>query len=528
VAVAGGDLTLTGVTVAGETAGMAVQADALTWSALTVVDVVVDGALGTGLMIDGVHASVEAERLTVRGTREHGIDFGRGIELRRGASLSAAELRLEDNRDVGLLASEPYTTVVLTGGEVRGTRAVLDEGSGWGIGIQEGASLVAADLVIVDNEEVGLYAASEGTRVDLERVVVRGTVVDSLGNGKGISMQDGAHLSARELLVEGNEGGGLFVGGAGALAELDDTRIVGTRPGGELDQGQGLSAVSGGRVVATGLILEENHGIGLFAANGLSSVVVHGGRITDTQPSTITGGGLGVIVQGQEAAVELQDVVISGSTGPGAYVDSGRFDCRGCSLTGNEFAAVVVIGGVVNLDGGNISSTGASGERGGGVGVFCWNHPEVEDDPALEVRGTRFADLPGPAVYLRGVGRYDVRHAEVHACASADGPFGSPPAVVVVEGIGQAGPSDGLFLSGNLFSDLPGDAILLDASSATLLSNLFQGIGGYDVYTQHCEGVPAPEIVPPDATINDCQGFPRVLEPLLTWVPMLLPIEAER
>jgi hypothetical protein len=532
--IAAGEFAVRQVTFTGGERGVVARNAASAEVDLELTDVSIDRALGIGLFVGDSDTRVVGTRLIVRGTLQRYSDDplddpGRGIEIQRGATLVLREVLLEGNLDTGLVVWEPGTRVEIDGGVIRGTRAILPEGSGWGVAVQEQATLVARDLLVEDNEEVGLLGGDPGTLVELEGVTVRGTVASYAGKGKGVTIQYGARLLARDLLIEDNEGVGLFVGGLGSTAEVSDVRILSTRPAGELDLGQGLSAAVGGTITAEDLVARDNHGIGVFAVGGITplaaatTISVEGGLIEDTTSSTVHGGGIGVAAQGRDARLVLQDVTVRGSTGPGAYVDSGRIACTDCRLEENQFAGVVSISGSVRLDGGTVSRIGADGPRGGGVGLYAWAHPDVGGFPELHLDSTALEDLPGPAIYLRGAGLYDIREATISNVAGVAGPFGSPPGLFAAEGVISAGKTRHLVIAGTRFEDLPGDAILLDASSATVMGCAFDDVEGFDVYAQHCESLAPPTVAGESIDWNGCEGPSQVVDPLLAWVPMLLP-----
>ena len=94
----------------------------------------------------------------------------------------------------------------------------------------------------------------------------------------------------------------------------------------------------------------------------------------------------------------------------------------------------------------------------------------------------------------------------------------SAPGVLASEGTSfwQTPNGPGLFIFDVTFFQLPNDAILLDAASATISGSTFDEVGQLELYTQNCGSVMPPDVAEALQT-NDCTGPPRVLGPALEW-----------
>lgn len=171
--------------------------------------------------------------------------------------------------------------------------------------------------------------------------------------------------------------------------------------------------------------------------------------------------------------------------------------------------------------------------EGGGVGVFSW---DVAGPSDVEVKDVAFSGLAGPALYLRGAGRYVMRGCDVQDAGTW--PW-LPGGVLAMEGVEPwhdpdgAGHLTGLLLEGNSFGEQPGDAILLDGSSGTLASdpgtglpNTFEDLQGEPLIWQACGGVPAPEVLDGSLAVPSCASPPRSLGPPLVYDPYLFDVEA--
>ena len=521
------------------------------------------GAFVENLELDGDHDGVEiagrcAELVIIDGSGEEepgvritGGELGiRGVTVTAGEvgvlvvrpGFSAApEVQVEQvvvagNVWFGLVAVGAGTAVDLEDATIRDTLPLPDGTIGGGIGAQKGARLVARGLLLEGNHDVGLAAFDAGTSVELENATIRDTLPlpDGTG-GRGLHVQEAASLVAEDLLVERNREAGLVATDTGTTVNLDNATIRDTQPRPDGRDGLGVSVEAGASLVARGLLLEGNHDLGLLARDSGTTVDLDETRITGTQAAADSAGGSGIAVQ-DDASLSALGLEVQDNEGPGLYVvTGGTLEAWDAALERNSFASAVVMGGGrVTLHGGMVSGSTLQPSEGGGVGVFGW---DLVGLPDIEVDGVAFSNLAGPALYLRGPGRYVMRDCKVQDSGS----WPLPGGVLAVEGVepwhevGDTGVFSGLLLEGNTFSDLSSDAILLDSSSATLdlhpetgQPNTFSNLEGVPLVWQRCDGVEDPEIL--DGSVGDpaCEPVPRTLGPLLEyrlWLAEVEPLE---
>ena len=429
--------------------------------------------------------------------------------------------------------------VQVTRGELR-LRSVTVTGGQFGVRVEKtgfggSAEVDLEEVALVRNLVVGLGVGGAGAAVEANGCEVLGTLPAEDGNlGRGVEVAYGARLVAWGLRLEGNHDVGLRAVQAGTTVDLVDATVRDTQPLPDGTNGPGIVVQDGASLVARGLLLEGNHGIGLGAKDTGTRVDLETTRITGTWPPVDGAAGFGILVQ-QAASVTALDLQVEDNGGPGLYlVESGELQAWNASLLRNGFAGAVVLSGHLALHGGTVSGSAPHPSEGGGAGVFGW---DMWGFPDIEIEGVAFFDLPGPALYVRGPGRYRMRDCDVREAGTW--PW-LPGGVLAVEGV-QPWYDDfgntfiGLFLAGNTFSDLASDAILLDSSSATLvlhpstgLPNTFADLDGEPLVWQRCEDVLAPEIL--DGSIPDpvCEPVPRGLGPLLEyrlWLAEVEPLE---
>lgn len=551
---------------------------------LEAVELLLDGGHRVGLLAAGPGTDVELEDATVRGMRS-GPDgvYGEGLQIYSGADLFARRLLVDDNREVGIAAGAGGTVVELEDCTIRGTQPNLNGLEGEGLLILADSSLIARDLVLEDNHRFGLLLASGGIPgpdafADIEGATITGTVPDPEGvHGRGISLQEGADLVARDVLLDSNHDAGLMALGAGTTLEVYDSEVRGTQPLPGGDFGRGIGLQDGATMFGSNLLLEANTEAGLVVAGNGTEVVLEDTTIRDTTPlgGELFGRGIGVfygadfvgrrlsiednrdmglLASEPETTVYVEDSVISAtrstanadtgiglmaqlgsqvtasglqiedSEGPGIYVSAEAVvDVEDVSLVRNAFAgAVVLAAGDLRLQGGTVSGSVPHSSEGGGVGIFAW---DTGGSAALEADGVAFSDLDNPAFYLRGPGRYRISDCDV--TDTGGGPV-LPGGVLGLEGQElwhdvDAG-STGLLLEGNHFHGLDDDAILLDSSTATLdvseatgAANSFTDLGGAPLIWQRCADVETPEVL--DGSIDEpvCEDEARGLGVLLEY-----------
>lgn len=545
-------------------------------TAVTGERIVVDGAGGLGVHLQE-SALLQVDGIEVVGTLPAGGDLlGYGINVTTGSELLATRLLVEDCHVGGLSGSMEGTRIVIDDSAIRRTRRRDDAPAGNGIGVLYGASLEATDLVLEQNDTAGLVLTGEGSSALLLRVSVDRTGEGVLGAApSGVAVYGGASLDASELAIERTAGTGLVASGPGTAVALDASEVASGFASGDGTDGHGVHVQLGASLVASGLRVLDNVGVGVGVIHEGSSIdlsdsevratrstpgwfsgrgigVTGGGLLvarrvvaadnkqagwvfsgggtsgdlvdcdaSATDPSSEPGGGVGLIVQ-QGAQVTATRLTAAGNAAPGVVVQSGgTLDLVDGDLGENGFAGAAALDdGHLAMVGGNVYGTLPSAEFGGGVGVYSWDD---EHPSALAVDGVAFDDLLGPAVYLAGTGDY-----RVSGCSfSGSGAGGLPGGVFASGGIGRrveaAGgdPATGLLVEGCSFASLAGDGILLDESSATLAGNEFQDMAGLDVYVQRCGGVLPPLVDGEEAGGAWCQTTARNVQPGLEYAVYL-------
>ena len=124
----------------------------------------------------------------------------------------------------------------------------------------------------------------------VEGVEVLDTQPDATGAlGRGVTVQEGSTFVATAILLQGNHEVGLFV--ENSTATLQSVEVYDTQPNANGEGGAGVS-VQDSTLVATDCPLQGNHELGLHVSSG-STATLQGVQILDTQPDDTDGLGMG-------------------------------------------------------------------------------------------------------------------------------------------------------------------------------------------------------------------------------------------
>jgi hypothetical protein len=156
--------------------------------------------------------------------------FGRGLEVGDSADVTVRRALFDANRDTGVYA-KGASTITLEDITVRNTESrVAGQAFGRGIDVGRGAAVTARRVALVGNTEVGFAAFGEDTRVSLEDARIaqtRGRPLDGLF-GRGMEVLEGARVTGRRLEVVENRSAGVTVGDTGTEMSLREVRIEDT------------------------------------------------------------------------------------------------------------------------------------------------------------------------------------------------------------------------------------------------------------------------------------------------------------
>ena len=478
-------------------------------SSLVATDVLAERCSRVGLGVS-LNARLEVHGGLVSEPQNEAENLGRGVSVQNGGTLIAADLRVQGHPGTGIVAVEGGT-IEVEGVVVADPAGDQDDEGGRGMQIALGSTLTGSDLVLQGNRGEGLVVW-ESTAV-LDGLTVADTVRRRTnGSAAGLVLLFNGDLTASRVLVEGNDTLGVMAD-AGATVELSDGVIRDSRPAADGGYGHAVQVTGGGTAVLRNMEVSDVHNIGVLAAGG--HVELHDVTVEQVHAGNHLGGAIGVIAEG-ESTVDLQRTTVRDIDGPALYVADAVLHCVDCALQNTQFAAIAAIGGVIAFEGGSVEDVAPSEDLGGGVGLYARPSPQP---PQLTFTGTEFRRTVGPALYLIGAGRYDfedVLMTEPSAPARA-------PGVMALDGVPAWTGAEGLRISGGEISGFGHVGVLLEASGARLDGVGFSDLGGIDVFRQHCDDVLLPlEVLSGSPTVGSCDGTPYDTAPVLSFQLELL------
>ncbi len=324
----------------------------------------------TGMMASGVGASVEASDVVVRGTRERASDqtFGGGVDVELGARLVLSRAFIDDNRVGGINVRDAESHLEASDVVVRGTREQVSDGTlGIGVMMLPGAQAVLSRALVEDNREVGILASGIGANLEAHDVVVRSTRGRASTGimGQGIDAQLGAHVALSRVIADDNRYFGIILYDADTSVAVSDVLVRGTRErASDGTGGGGIGVAEGAHLVLSRALVEDSRANGIIVSDLGSTLEATQLIVRDTLPQSADGT-LGVGLAAQDgaravvtgarvershflgmgslagASVVLRDVVVS-AVGPSAC------PAHACAGETGGFGLVAIFGGTLD------------------------------------------------------------------------------------------------------------------------------------------------------------------------------------
>ena len=477
-------------------------------------------SVGYGVYVGQDDATVVLSNVEVKNTMptENGIG-GWGIIVDQGATLDAENCLVEGNIEAGVVAFDQGTTVLLSDVEVSRTRTNANGRMGRGMSLQTGAYLDARGCLFEGNTEVGVFASGTGTTMLLTDVEVRDTKLEDDGtDGRGINIQEEAHLEADACQIIGNADCGVLIYGPGTTATLSNMTISETVPDANGTKGRGIEVVNGASLEVVDCLVTDNSEIGIFTSDSDTTATVSNTEVRDTRRETAMTVAMGM-VSAWEATLTVTDVTVAQTGGPGLFATGeGNLFCTNCELVENGFAGAVVWGaGKLDISGSTISGTTTDANEGGGIGVYASDH---SGESSLVLDGCTVESHPLVAVWLDGNGSYSITNNNLEGGDGLDlsYPDGSTAiwhgdGIVAVRDVQVWDGSSGLLLNGNTIHGAYRSGVFLDGSSADLVGNTFSD-NATDLVWQRCDGITQPSGMGLIPNVDSCPSYNLPVAPL--------------
>lgn len=280
-----------------------------------------------GVMGGAPGTQVALARTLVSETRAGINPSAFGVAIEDNARLTLEDCLLADNEDAALVV-QASALATASRIEVRGTRRHPGGNGGTGILVQSGAQLIVVQAALVGNRGFGAGAKGSDSRASLAELVVRRTRPDDgeAGAGAALVALGGSRLEVRSAALIDNSDLGLF---AASLAEAslteslvrDPRQLPGAAAFGVVTQSGGRATLSASAVIGhdvevltqepgstvslvrfltRGALRPGGRGIGVIALDQASALLT-GGVIDETELALAFVGGSGKLMSGYVA-----------------------------------------------------------------------------------------------------------------------------------------------------------------------------------------------------------------------------------
>jgi hypothetical protein len=345
--VAGGTVTISGLTFQGHRPGMVIEKSAQA----TLSGLVVEGNRDVGLLVQNTGTSATVTGSVVRGTLNPN-GYGWGAYASLGASLTMTSSAIVSNEQFGLTLSDAGSTAKLSGVTIRGTSAGTN-GLSNAIGVQPGTQLTMDTSAVVENQGVALAATGPSGGATVTSSVLRDTssAPDGTG-GNGVVAGGGAKVTVQSSWFFRDAEVGVSVYGKGTAVKLDHCDVVDTRPNGQGQFGAGVGVQLQGSLEVTQSAIVKAVYYGAFMSDVGTMGTIDQSLVREIAKDATDGLGRGIDVQGGAKGVVTASTVVDTAT-DSLLVDStdGAADLnvtQGLVLRGHV-PAYVRLGGTLEL-----------------------------------------------------------------------------------------------------------------------------------------------------------------------------------
>ncbi len=359
----------------------------------------IDGAQDYGVMLSV--ADVTLENMVIQNTRsDTDGSLGRGLNIDGTSWVTLNNLFLDANREASIAIFEPGTRVVASDIVVQNTQTSNGD-LGNGISVEAQSRLVLERGYLDGNGALGLAVYDADSRVEASDLVVRNTLGDSAGSGRGIHIQNGARLILTRAELESNRGAGIYIGYSGTQAELTDVRVESTLPTVRGIYGRGLSLENGASLTFERLQFESNTEVGFTVVDAGTNAEGTDLIVRNTNSRVDGSGGSGVQVNfgaslvlergfldgNRESSLLVSDVDSSLSASDLVIQNTQVASCAEdpeleCGLAGGGFGDGLLVIGGSSVELNRFSATGH--ER---VAMYFYDVTGIEDESLGGVTG---------------------------------------------------------------------------------------------------------------------------------------------
>jgi Right handed beta helix region len=184
------------------------------------------------LLFDPITTAQVTQSIIARQLPSQGTQFGRGIVLQNGPSLTFGQSVVATNTDIGLSARGVGTTATLTESLIRDTAPQISDGAhGRALNIIEGATATVTSCELYDDTEVAALVSGASAKVTFTDSVIAHTQLDKKTStvGRGLASQNSAIVSFTGGVVTDSIQSGVSSGGVNASLAMDTSIVDATK-----------------------------------------------------------------------------------------------------------------------------------------------------------------------------------------------------------------------------------------------------------------------------------------------------------
>ena len=262
----------------------------------------------TGLYMQGANVKVRGDSLVVEATQPHAVSKGGGVgvQVNGGARLTLADARVSANRQLGIVANQPGSSVIATRLLVDGTLPDASNGTGGrGVTALAGAKVAMLHGRVTASHDVGIFVHGVGSQLQAINTLIdntRGQASDKL-RGRGVHVQAGATATLRGVRLSANRQAALSLRDPQTSLTANWLLIDGTlAQQADGAAGRGVDLVLGARLQVTDARVTANLGVGVYV-KGVGSSLDARRLLVDKTAGSADGGGRGIAVQDGARAV---------------------------------------------------------------------------------------------------------------------------------------------------------------------------------------------------------------------------------
>lgn len=385
-------------------------------SSLRLEGVIIEDTVAAGVGVSG--ATLVAEDVVFRDVRATGTgNFGTCVNTQDAATVTLRRTILQRCTNAGLTADHEGTFVRVEDSAFLDNQALPNGTFGRAASFTGHSEGVLERVYMGGNREVGLKVIGAGTRVDVSDLVVEDTLAQDDGfYGEGLSVWNGAELTARRLRIERSHEAAIYTFESGVVT-LEDVVVNDTLPQDFSSlYGSGI-AIRNSPFAATRMMVVKSHNAGV-SLNGAMTVTTFVDLSVVGTRSTVTGGRFGRGFNAQSGAtaevtrsrlLRNRDLAVFAHQSTLHFVDLAVEStmaqaCGDTTCTTNPSGAglVVVEGGIVDVDRFIVTDSALAGVQIANAGDLDLHHGEIRDNPIganVQVSGYDLMRLQDDVIY---------------------------------------------------------------------------------------------------------------------------------